>query len=619
MAGKDKWYILEEFDEKADYSGRNILALTPQACYQLDKRGLKYSILEDFYDDAQLMRSGEKYFFEQLQWFKEFDAFLKSNIAVCRENDIDLAKAHYYQIAFFIDTLVIYSRIFNEFLKKTDFSHAVYACRKTNYDLDNSIYDLPESGQDLVRRIFLELCRNNKRAVELIYKGPAGKSGGKAPVLSGAALKSMIPRFGIKSVYNFFRYYKFMRLFNKRPDKEAGALFLHAGTLAMDRVITECMSNNWRIFFKEHGRIYSLSGIVQRKKMDLNNDEDSAFHNLKKACSAASGLLPGQDKILDWVNKECGADLRGLVIKFLSDFIDNICPETIYELQKVSGLLKREKIDFVIACATSERDTIGALLAAKSLGIKRVCFQHGCSALDFKAWHISELALTDIYFARDSKAKEYYQHYSKAGYTGSCEVHESSHYLGAIEKIGASKPNRADTVMYVPNRVFFGFRSLNNFIYPITWYYKLQKAIIDHFGQRKELKLIFKIGSNQRWAQESVVSYIKDKGYDNISVRTDDFYKCLEDADKVFFDYPSSAMYEAGAAGKSIMGLYPDCCTEWPGAVEAFGRSLKKYSSIKEAIGYIEDFLAADADSYRVKAPISDSSFMECLAGPKKT
>ena len=63
MAEKNRWYILEDLDKSIDYGGHNILALTPRVCYELDKRGVKYSILEDFYNEAELTKSADKYFF----------------------------------------------------------------------------------------------------------------------------------------------------------------------------------------------------------------------------------------------------------------------------------------------------------------------------------------------------------------------------------------------------------------------------------------------------------------------------------------------------------------------------------------------------------------------------
>jgi len=43
-----KLYLVENVPNIA-FEG-NIVALTPEACYWLDKRGLKYSIIEDYSD-----------------------------------------------------------------------------------------------------------------------------------------------------------------------------------------------------------------------------------------------------------------------------------------------------------------------------------------------------------------------------------------------------------------------------------------------------------------------------------------------------------------------------------------------------------------------------------------
>ena len=75
-----KTYLVEAYSPNVKFDENSlIVALTPEVCYQLDKEGIKYSIIEDYYDEAELSTQEDEYYKSQLQWIGRLDEFLQKN------------------------------------------------------------------------------------------------------------------------------------------------------------------------------------------------------------------------------------------------------------------------------------------------------------------------------------------------------------------------------------------------------------------------------------------------------------------------------------------------------------------------------------------------------------
>lgn len=599
MAGKE-WYILEDFNAGLNYAGKDILALTPAACYEMDNREIKYTILEDFYDGDDLAGSRDKYFLEQLNWIDELDEFLRKKIDICAEKKIELAKGHYCQLVFFIDSLVISARANGEFFKKEKLSSVKYACNREGLVSDYSIYGLPSTGQSLVRQIFLKMCEDNNIPVESIGATRTRRGNSEDLRRNAGLIKNILRDLGGKSVYSYFKYKKYKNPLKTAPRNNLAALFLHAGIYAMDNAIERCLNEGWRVYLKDGGHIYRLDGCSRKEVLDLDKHASPLFTRIKEKCSSVANSLDAGDRLFDWIDEKCGMRTRDLMVKFIRHFIEVICPETLYEIKIISDFLREEKIGFIMARSGTERETIGSFLAGKISGVKRVCFQHGMSPMDWKVWHITELKLNDLYFATDNISESYLNDALKNEYAGDCRVFQSPHYLKFLESSIPGKKLKDDLLLYVPLRVFVGYNCLNCMRYSLTWYFRLQKYIIDLLGKNSGLNVVFKLGSGQRWADESIVKYIQDKGYKNISIKRNDFTKHMQSGARVLMDYPSSALFEAVAMGLPVMSLCYSKFPLWTDARRFFGKSIQIFSSFEEAVKLVENFIDSPKEDYLV-------------------
>ncbi len=90
-----KYYLIETYSPNLKFEcGDIIVALTPLASYELDKAGVKYSILEDYYDKAEFLKEEEDYFNDQIDWFNKFNHFLFSIYPEAKSKNLKLATTY---------------------------------------------------------------------------------------------------------------------------------------------------------------------------------------------------------------------------------------------------------------------------------------------------------------------------------------------------------------------------------------------------------------------------------------------------------------------------------------------------------------------------------------------
>jgi len=169
------------------------------------------------------------------------------------------------------------------------------------------------------------------------------------------------------------------------------------------------------------------------------------------------------------------------------------------------------------------------------------------------------------------------------------------------------------TVIYLPT-FFFGNEGQYNDTYSDTWYYKLQRAILEYLATRQDYYFIWKglIESDKCW--NPIPQWIQDRGFDNIGVETyRPFTKFLLTADKVICDLASTGFYEAVAAGVPTMALCYRAHRIREGAREVFGEMLRDFTTYDEAVEHIKNFLDNDPGLREVNIRTPDGSMVSFL------
>ncbi len=606
-----RYYLVEDHVDGADYQDGTVIAITPEACYRLNKAGIPYSIIEDHYDTEGLKAGEDGYFYEQLEWLKKIDRLIKENIACCREHCINLARAHFYNMKFFMDSVIIQARIFQEVLNNLKPDAIIYVCANKSGGLEHNIYDLFNNKKPL----FPELCRLacKKYGVPVSVRHGVIKEGNVSPwpAIAGK-IKKLLKSMHCKSAYYFFKYNKISKFAKRDGQKNRlNLLVLHAGWLGIDMIVKDSIALGYKVFFRSEDRIVLVSDIFQKNVLDFTDLDKIKSRDIANDCiNAFSGIMTNKD-VISWVSDKSGLDVSGMITPYLKHYIENICFKDISEFLLLKEFYKNEKIDFVIGRSSSEKDSISTFLAAAS-SKKRACFQHGIM-YDAKESAVTELDLVDYYFPMDGISERFFKGSLRSDYVSECQVLQSPHYLKAIKKrwIGVKRPG--NTIMYVPTKVFTGMNVFNVNFYTLPWYYELQKSIIDHFGSIKGKDFIYKYAFGQEWQDNSLLLYIKDKGYGNIHVEKRPLAECLGIAERIIFDYPATGFLEAAVSGIPTMSLWHKTFKIGSEIKGCFKKSIQDFSSIADAIQKISGFIGADGRDFVLDIPLADCDAIDLL------
>lgn len=611
MENNNSWYLVEDFQEDFNYSGKRILALTPESCFGLQKKGIEYSIIEDFYDEKVLVANEDQYFEEQLQWINKFDEMFRSNIPYCKNKDIFPAYIHIYQLKGFIDSLIINSRILQKFFERESPGSIVYLAIPKQGNLKADIYDLYHNRRDFLFSLVQEHCR--KQNVELttnIEKKQNIRINNHRITLCESHFKTL--RKCLKSIYFMFKYGKPYALLKRKEFPILSILFLHAGCTNIDSLIKDMISGGHRVFLKNGSKVQLISSFWQPQRLDLT---DLSNQDIAEGCKKVSVEFSRKGGLIDWVSEKSGIDISELVRPYLRDFIENTCYRSLTELQVLEDFYKANKIDFVVSRTSSEKETVSALMAAKKTH-RRVCLQHSCSAFNFKPYLISELGLFDFYFAMHDEAERHMRNEAEKCFAN-CRVYQAPYHIKQIKKRWGRVRRNPKTILYIPRKLLAGYRFFNGDFYPLTWYFKLQRTLLDIFGYRKDLRFIYKIAQGQDWARDSLLFYIKDKKYTNITIVDKRIEDCLGVAGKAILDNPSTGLYEVAAAGVPVICLYRRDFKVREEARRLFGDSLQPFFTIDEAAGIISAFLDSPALDYRPAIGFTQTDPVKILLGIK--
>ncbi len=628
------FFFVEDLDQASLnlLKGGEIISLSPKVSFFLEKNSLSYSLLENYYQEKELRSDEEKYFLDQREWFRVFDEFLKTNIEECKRWNLRLASIHYNRFKYLIDSFIFRSRILQAFFENAKASRVTYLLSETPEEEGMpSLYNFYRKDRVSYWPVLSKLSETSlltpvlitKKNIPSFLKKRAPVS---AEIISELKLlgREVAERLSLKSIYNFKRYQKTKMFFLKEKDfQNITALFLDSGVEAIDSVARGLMNRGAKVFLKNEDGIYLLSSLFESQiKIAEQNDISDKKAQIYFQCKEAFKKLAESD-LLNWVGDRSSFDVKPLILPYFEHFLTVICPCVLMSAQEFRSFYSRERVDFVIARGSAGENYPAPLLAAENEGVKRICFQHGVDPTDTKDWVVDELDFFDFNFAMEGTSCDYFKIQAKQGYAKPCQVFESSHYLKhiqsqqrkrALENSQNSNGTKEKAeVFYIPAKLAKGMIKFNGVIYPMTWYFEHQKALLTFFSQKSAFNFVYKHSPQQIWAEDSIFPWLGQRRFENISIEEGPFTAYFSRMARVIFDRPSTGFFEAVAAGIPALCLYYETIKIWDPMFRVFGKSLRKFSNTEEAIQIIEEFLNADPKNYAASLDLSINNAIDLL------
>lgn len=566
------------------------IALTIDASYKLDKLGIEYTLLENFYNQRDVCGDTNAYLYSQLDWFNSFDELVKNIYIEAKTLNINLPILYFYNIKYLVDQVILSARILQKFLDVAKPQKIYFVSQNFGED-DFDRWHWFYNGESSFSRLIEPICEKKNIEIEkIIISVNADKN------ISYFSMKVIIAEFkkfipkSIKS-----RIKRFLNTIeigvSSRSAQNKNILILKTRDYVQD-------------FCKD--AVNSCYKIKYFSDTNFNKKKKSSFYEPKYN---NSDLFKDTD-LINWINNQCDIDVYPIIKNRFNYLINNTFPQTITLIKYFIKLYEEQNIKFVLNYSLSTEVDFAAAIAAKiSSSTKSVGFYHGMDAFDAPHRFFMEFAHFDIYFASTKGEVDHIRKLSKKfSQYGHPVVNEYTYLRNKIMKSFIKKeslPSRRSgkqIVLYIPIMRKIRLNMPIDYGIPLTMFYiKWHKSLISYFNKRTDFRFIWKAYLQPNFNYDPIQEIIKESNSTNITFSDGNLKSWLARADRVICDVPSAAFFEACFAGKPVIAFYnPDEQRLRDNAYDTFGSSLRSYSSFEEGLNIVEEILDNDPEQYIV-------------------
>jgi len=619
-----KTYLVEEYNYDIDFDeDSTIVALSPKVCYLLDKAGVKYSIIEDYYDEVALSAGIDEYYRSQLQWVDSLDKFLQNSVKEIAALDLKLGTRYFYYLkTMVLDPLYIRCYTLNQLfaaIKPSSITFIAPAPGETLLDLT-----LQSSGSSYYAQVIPLLCKENNIPLTSVFVEQDNKaikeirSGRGAGELLIRCARVLYQNALVRRLYLNYKYLGRCPLLPKKNRQGLNIFMLKLAHIGMDFVI-DAARRGHHVYQLSDSLILKYSPLGARKYASLGAEYRDKLAKLKSdRIWEETAIRLEEHELMKWINQKCRLDVSAIVLPRLRYFITEICPQFLAYFKVFTEFYEKAGID----CVITTHDVLPVELAALAASncqehIKTVHISHGDDAFDNEFWRVLELYQSDIHISSNLEAKAYFSYLRQANNFPTA-LYGSPHRLLDAKRIGylreSNKNNiKRNRIIYLPNLMMWDTRRMDGINYPDTWFYEFQKSLIQYFAAKKEYTFVWKGLPLSEAIYNPISNFITDNNFSNIEIATTPFSRHLLVADRVICDYPSTGFYESVVAGVPTLCLYHRASIVRKSAIDCFGNLLKLFSDTPEAIKHIEEFLNRDPELYKISLDVEDNVVLNIL------
>ncbi len=589
MANDSCLYFIQKFDSSlySLYKGDgDIIALMPEVCYALDKKGIKYKILEDFYDFQDQKKYADGYFKRLSQWIDLFDKHIKDNIKDPSIKKIEFARLYGDHFKSMIDAVLVCCRNIEAVLNtmKPSKVHLIVEESELKFKEDPWYFS---QMQELHYFVLPLICKK----LEISYTSSFANQESTTTTLKPS--NSMSMRKYIKYIFSRakcmakkIRNNFFYKLFLFKNNGLCVILLHDDGWLGNLR--KDFMRSGWNIY----------PPIIYDNDLNIQPD----YSHLKELWAKISQECMQKFIPCQWVNEEAGVDLSGIFNERFEFFLKRICPFINQEAIKYSKIIEQKKIKYVV-CPYKIHPSDFAMMTAATIkeGVLSVQVEHGAGEID-DIWIYSEQP-ANVYIPSSRECVEYFDllfnHENKMNTKVIPGLTWAERYERENKRNKKKFLNRkvSKKIYYLPSCQ--GLQRFNS-SYPLSWYYCFQRDLVKYFSELKKFDFIIKVCPSVRWLSDPIRRLIEDGHFSNIFYEDGDLVKNLRLADKVITDYPSSPTHEARLLGLPTLSLYHPRINVRQSAEVEYGKTLAPFKSFEEARRIIGDFLNSPPEEYIV-------------------
>jgi hypothetical protein len=577
-----------------------IVALSPFAMYELDKRKLQHRIIEDFYGQERFYRLGIANFKKVEQLCNILDRHIFEANPLIKEKGLRPSFFGFYSLKILYDALSLrvfqLSSMFGAEKPKRVF---VYATEKYPFGLSASAPYVAFDNRESVYSRLLSLGGWGPEIEPLSSPHQTLTEGSQAQPQLKNKLKSLVLRYPILS--GFFADVKRRGLLESLK----GAF----GPPGASPILLFGGGYNWNECEEEFRKRGIGPMIRMRDDIEYWAEQD------RNEGRGADCLLQGLSADKEFRNLfiQNNVDFFPLAEERLRFLIERTVPACLKAYSFTSEMLKRRRIKAMLASTFITPTVHSAATAAHNNDIPVVSWQHGnYGQFDHPIIVYNDIMEPDTHFVFGEGVAEKYKGQAKKHKTRIIPMGSTSldSLRDAKPKAPIAKPQGKKTVLYVTTN-FYQNNLYTSFYPPFSdnLFWRTQKAILDTLAKHEDYAVIVKTYENPIYMETPLRAYAKEMGFGNCRFVRDEcwFTDLLPLADVIVIDFPSTTLLESLTTSKPIF-----VCTAHLRIDKPAERILKRrafcYSNIERFTRTLDRYLTTGASE---KTDLDDREFLK--------
>jgi hypothetical protein len=519
-----------------------LVAVTPEADYEAEKKGLRYRTIEEFYSEAELINSGIQNFSRLRKFCDHLDGLIHAAFA-----DVPMA-----QQVTTVSSLYYLKRIADGLLNRVCMIKGVLHALKTGSVL---CFDLPfwqpRYGLDwpvlgLTSRLAPKVAQT--LGWEVIWVRKDAKHGLPIPIKSPKEyFWGALSRLGLNGIALWAR--SAVRRGSSR----------NGGFKRKGREPWLISDGGWDVDLVAEYWKRSRTGQVVHPE-DLFSTI-LADRRLKRKAQKAWESVRVDPQIWRFYNIE-GIDTFWLVEPTLRLYVLENIPAALAFAEKAPDVLKRTRPSVVLTAGVHH----DLARASHEAGVPVASFQHGgfYGYADYPMGEYTDLLHADIFLAY--------------GPGTACNLEKSSPLASVrpsdrrARSVSVGSPSLDDlmtwrrkaranegssrTVMYVNTNLGGDFRYHSYHMYADVGYWRFQRRVVRACSQFSDVRVIVKVYPTRKdLVGNPLVEWLEDSQFHNCEVNDSPFNEVLGLADAYIIDTPSTALLQALSTKKPVIVL----------------------------------------------------------------
>jgi hypothetical protein len=320
--------------------------------------------------------------------------------------------------------------------------------------------------------------------------------------------------------------------------------------------------------------------------------------------AAASELTPPVVALLDEIDQWAGVPGTGRILESrLAVYLQGICRTVASAAEQVGKEFSRFGIDRVSAANPSSLEEFACLVGAGAAGIPRTLVQHGDHLLPYGLWLVTQTPDFEHFAASDpTVAADIAAEAAMLGVDAPRVTNYAPRIQALKSKASRRTPRRErgnGPICYVPCFFVGDAKRVAGGHFDDAWYHRWHLRILDLMASRPDLGFIWKGLPSVDLSPDPVPHIIAERQLANVTYESRAFLEVVGEVDRVFTDYPSTALYETVHIGRPVLALVFDrFATLREEAAKRFEKVLRRCDSEEDALGYLRGFLDASPSEW---------------------